>query len=1226
MPEDRSYLYRSASPNPYEFAEGELRREDNERMEAIVAGARARLANREKAESESTGLLSEGADESEPTDGTSVGEAAYAVAKDMSWGLAFEAVPQAWGGFMDALEEISQLPDDLVEAATGTRTPQLHVDFGDGWKVRMLSGDQAAEARKTGQFTDDSGNKVDHAGGLFQEISTNEGSTVTGMMIRSAAQFLTSFLPVMGQTAKVIRPATRLGKWGHATSGAAVADFMSFDPYEDGIARLLNGIPALADYVPDYLAERNPEIMSALEGRMKNLLEGLVLAGMVDPMMRALRWYRERNLARDYWRSMDPEGGEKQAAWEKDIDDISSEEMKDYGGVSLSVKNSPDENMGPEDGDAAMFAADMSDEQRERWGGRWDTPEGEIFWNPRHIDGSEDIQAMMQKVLDHDAEAINIRRGGEKQTYEDWVARAETEKDVMLWHLGHIPNAEGVLDSWIANDPARVVAARKLLQGSARTVYRLGDIAAAPAATADDIIAFRRALSVHELLQREIIPNRTASARATAAWGVNIGDGADMALQLEELIRHNGGIDNSRLLANAIANGAHIGKAATKTNEPTWMGAFMEFFYANLLSSPSTHVVNFLGSLTTNMFFGVGERWLAPRIAKGVGLHTDIPDDEWQAYMFGMLQSNKAALQIATGIGKRDVLDNLAKDLNRSWKLDKDKSINHLGPKLGKVATDSMNLISAPARMAGVPVKRVEQDNFLARGINLAAALHTWPEPIMRGTDLFNKTMGYFGNVSALAWRRVNNDPSLQDPAARNKALSDIIANPPDDIHAEAVRQAEINTFVNPLGQTGRDLSGALSRYPVGRVFVPFQRSPTNIFKYSFSRTPLAFISQNIRKDLSGHNGNEKRAMTMAKIAMGTALMQMGAYWSTQGNITGSGSRDSRTAAMERRVRPPNSVQLPNGVWMRIDKTDPAAIPFLWGAEWHETAAGLKADSDREYLFFAMLEALWAIGDSKTYLQGPLDFFAAANPNDHTMDWERLTVNMIRPIAMPQAGLAGWLTRKTDEKIRQRHYRDDGVETDEVISFVNRLAYEFKRANPWMSDTLKPNVDVWGRDMTRFRPDGDGGFMDLLMAPLHVLNPFMLQRGSDDPIDRMIVSNGIKVSPVAQHIEGVPLNNHEHYYYSIIQGQKFRELMETQVANPSFWRLADGSDPSVPASKAERVEEMQQKARRFAQRLTKRYARQILADEGYPPDYPDLQQRIFQQRIETILNREEGTP
>ena len=127
-------------------------------------------------------------------------------------------------------------------------------------------------------------------------LGTSE--TFAGGMVEGASQFLTGFIPIMGQASKI----GALGKSGTilrklsesqiARSAAAgiVTDFTVFNEQEQRLSNLIQQFPDLQNPVTEFLAADEDD--GLIEGRLKNALEGLGLGVAVDLMFRGIKGIR----------------------------------------------------------------------------------------------------------------------------------------------------------------------------------------------------------------------------------------------------------------------------------------------------------------------------------------------------------------------------------------------------------------------------------------------------------------------------------------------------------------------------------------------------------------------------------------------------------------------------------------------------------------------------------------------------------------------------------------------------------------------------------------------------------------------------------------------------------------------------------------------------------------------------------------------------------------------
>ncbi len=110
--------------------------------------------------------------------------------------------------------------------------------------------------------------------------------TMAGGAVEGISQFATGFIPLFGLAGK----AGRLAKAGTVTKGivaGAATDFTFFNGQEARLSNLIQQVPELQNPVTEFLAHDEDE--GELEGRMKNVLEGLGLEAVAGVFIKSLK-------------------------------------------------------------------------------------------------------------------------------------------------------------------------------------------------------------------------------------------------------------------------------------------------------------------------------------------------------------------------------------------------------------------------------------------------------------------------------------------------------------------------------------------------------------------------------------------------------------------------------------------------------------------------------------------------------------------------------------------------------------------------------------------------------------------------------------------------------------------------------------------------------------------------------------------------------------------------
>ena len=124
--------------------------------------------------------------------------------------------------------------------------------------------------------------------------------TTAGSLVEGVAQFASGFVPIFGAAGK-IGALAKAGTVARGVAAGAVTDFVAFKGQEDRLSNLIQQFPELQNPVTDFLAHDANE--SEVEGRLKNVLEGLILegaiGGTVTLFMKSLRALKAGKKVRD---------------------------------------------------------------------------------------------------------------------------------------------------------------------------------------------------------------------------------------------------------------------------------------------------------------------------------------------------------------------------------------------------------------------------------------------------------------------------------------------------------------------------------------------------------------------------------------------------------------------------------------------------------------------------------------------------------------------------------------------------------------------------------------------------------------------------------------------------------------------------------------------------------------------------------------------------------------
>jgi hypothetical protein len=434
-----------------------------------------------------------------------------------------------------------------------------------------------------------------------------------------------------------------------------------------------------------------------------------------------------------------------------------------------------------------------------------------------------------------------------------------------------------------------------------------------------------------------------------------------------------------------------------------------------------------------------------------------------------------------------------------------------------------------------------------------AAVGKTWlqfgmnvPSRLLMSTDEFFKQLNYRSSVRAQALRdaRSLGLTEARDIAEHVESTMESAFALGGDRSATnpiALEYARVNTFTNDLGEgtVGKWIQEGAIKHPSIRLIMPFTRTPVNLFRWTWERTPgLARFSRGYKEAIAA--GGERAAVAKAGVEMGTMMYGIAAAYAVAGNITGAGpaSKELRRQWIDAGNQP-YSIKIPGTEkWVSYRRADPVVTPVglaatavdnlttsakkiasetrirnkMRGDEGlHPTgemlgliadfvhASGDIAEEDGTRMAAAFIASIAANVSSKTMLQGLVEF-ADALAGGEPFKVETFATNMIGsfvPNALRQLG--------SDDTLRETR----GI-IDEIIG-----------RSPW-SGNLEPRRNLFGEPVLR--------------APGYAnrsLNPFTIVDKSMDPTvaDELVALGRAMTMPAEQRLGGqVDMTNRSKWY------------------------------------------------------------------------------------------------
>lgn len=695
-----------------------------------------------------------------------------------------------------------------------------------------------------------------------------------------------------------------------------------------------------------------------------------------------------------------------------------------------------------------------------------------------NLNATEDVKAVLRDFAERNGDFTDARRG--VVTDAERIAYAEAmgvdAHEINIDKLRAMSLEDGIPLA------ARIEAGRMMLEQSAKAVF--------------DAMAGTDEMAYLDVSQRHLRIQETLSG-ITAEWGRagrafrNRAEEAQKAQELSEFLRENTGrtlfqVQLEMRLGKKLKNPGQVSKSVREWAKPDNWDKTVEVWINGLLSGPQTHMANVAGNSIAAVY-QVAETGLSA----GIGFARHLATGTQDRVFFGEAIEQLFAIREGTMEG-----------LTAAAAILKDEKL-----------VDSLGLLdqARPGAISGLKGEIIR-----APGRALAAE------------DAIFKAVAYRQKINQLAYREATK-AGLEGDAKAQKIAS-LKNTPTAAMMKEAVDFSRYQTFNKELGPIGKNIQKAIAGHPSFKFIVPFMRTPTNVFKYTVERSPLALvglmqdkIGAEVGANLRGENGAVARDTQVARIALGTGMIVAGYTMAAAGEITGGGpTNPAERAQWIREGHQPYSYKA-FGEWHSYARFEPLAT-LLGGAadawEIRKNATEKETSDWGKMLVSSLMTNLM----NKASLRGPADFFQfMSDPDKSFGKYASGFVSSFIPAIFAQGA-------RTMDHFQRETMGFRG-------SILSRIPIVRERY-------LHPRVDVWGRDMVDQGADGP----DFMSPSFHsaIVN---------DPVEREMNKIGFFPSKMSSKIRGVRLTNDQYYEIQKLAGRIARQKIQEATQEPAWKEL-----------------------------------------------------------------------
>lgn len=422
------------------------------------------------------------------------------------------------------------------------------------------------------------------------------------------------------------------------------------------------------------------------------------------------------------------------------------------------------------------------------------------------------------------------------------------------------------------------------------------------------------------------------------------------------------------------------------------------------------------------------------------------------------------------------------------------------------------------------------------------------PSRFMMTGDEFVKQLSYRSEVRAAALREAIAEGSWK--SGDFSKFSEIVGKRLDEsvdidgraLNEFALEKAREATFTADLKAKtwfghrtiGETLQAAKNTHPSIGLLLPFVRTPTNLMRFAWDRTPgLNLLRAEYSAALSGSRGKAAQAEAGAKMAMGLMLWSGALLSAADGNITGGGPSDPKQRKLlEETGWRPYSIRVPDGdggsYYFSYQKLDPFAMIL-----------GIVGDAAEAYPTYdnhgwaeagtqAVVAVVKQLG-SKSYLQGLTVALDALSAPDRNIE------KFLKGLA------ASFAPNIIKDMNADPHMREARSVWDAV-----------KRKTPGYSTELDPVRDVFGTAKTPPPALGPGWLSPITMGHSKDPTPTNWAEWRKSPRDsvrdevaRLAVVGDTSVLPPPIEKDGVDLTEHVSPVTGFTAYDRWQELTGT---------------------------------------------------------------------------------
>lgn len=904
---------------------------------------------------------------------------------------------------------------------------------------------------------------------------TERPDSAAGEMAAAFTQFLVPYSAAL----KAVSAVSKAGSVAKAAVAGALTDFSVFDPHADRLSdlatKLGEGNPVFDNAFTEWMASED----SALEGRLKNSLEGAFIGSTLDTLMMSFKWLKAYRNEKT-WTKMGETGGPDFRAPPEEAPPAKVDEPEAPAAVAdEAAQSDPALAKVATEEPVALTPQTIGDSVRTHF-----TLKGEVL-EPL-------TRALREGNLDEATSLVNFNADR-----IDWDSMEDGDQVIALMNAFEeviapiVEKATGGVQSFATTArignlvgysaeqvnklyattrgeggiAARMFAAHQTMVASARRLNSLAQ-AAKKSGSPEDFYKLHKQVELHAAVMASVKGSQTEIARALGAMRLMKQATAESFKEFDEIKRHLGGHQDTDAIIDRVLGAKNldqINATVLRTTGRRIVDIITEVAINGLLSSAKTHVIN-LTSNAAQVVVGTMDRY----VGVGVGRMMNAADRA------SLKEANAATVAMMQGLG------NAARIAAQAFRQ-------------GVPISDIRQRVEFDARKAIYmdPYGREGAQRVLAQTVNLFGDVIRIPGRLLITGDEFFKTLNRSAEMAAQAYRQADREAALRKfktPAARTawtaKRRTELAAQPTPVMEQAVLDYTRRQTFQeNAQTAFGPRVEAFLNFHPLWKLLIaPFVRTPMNLLRQAFvDRNPILMpIVSKYRAELA--KGGPEAHMIIARTIVGAGFSTMALGLVENGIITGKGETFTSTEKMDK--IPEYSIKVGDRYFV-YNRLDPVGSIIGLVADMHYALKNgydpTDPESETTLMEFvqAATMAVSANALNKTWAQSMADLMETLSIISESSDavagrkWEQFVAAQSSKL-IPFSSAVRGTTYSLDPIVR------------EAWSIRDRVF----RILPGLSDELPPQRDLLGRVVERQN------------AEWFWLNPFGGSPEANNPVDR----------------------------------------------------------------------------------------------------------------------------